>query len=47
MKQRLGKGIEPSVHLYPVQIIDDLVEEDNRWNQIKNRVRLDESLNEK
>jgi hypothetical protein len=47
MKQILRKGIEPNVHLYPVQIIDDLVEEDNRWNQIKSRVRLDESLNEK
>jgi hypothetical protein len=32
MKQRLEKGIEPSVHLYPFQIIDDHVEEDNRWN---------------
>jgi hypothetical protein len=47
MKQRLGKGIEPNVHLYPIQIIDDLVEEDGRWNHIKSRVRLDESLNEK
>jgi hypothetical protein len=46
MKQRLGKGIEPNVHLYPVQINDDLVEEHNRWNQIKSRVRLDESVNE-
>jgi hypothetical protein len=46
MKQRLGKNIEPNAHLYPVQIFDDLIEEDNKWSQIKSRVRLDESLNE-
>jgi len=47
MQQRLGKNIEPNVHLYMVQIFDDLIEEGSRWTQIKSRVRLDESLNEK
>jgi hypothetical protein len=46
MQQRLGKNIEPNVHLYMVQISDDLIEEGNKWTQIKSRVRLDESLNE-
>ncbi len=46
MQQRLGKSIEPNAHLYPIQICDDLIEEDSRWTQIKSRVRLDESLNE-
>jgi hypothetical protein len=26
MQQRLGKNIEPNVHLYLVQIFDDLIE---------------------
>ncbi len=47
MQQRLGKNIEPNVHLYQVQIFDDLIEEGSRWSQIKNRIRLDESLHEK
>ncbi len=46
MQQRLGKNIEPNVHLYPVQVSDDLIEGDNRWAQIKIKIRLDESLNE-
>ncbi len=46
IQQRLGKIIEPNAHLYPVQMTDDLIEEDSRWTQIKSRVRLDESLNE-
>ncbi len=46
MQQRFGKNIETNVHLYPVQISNDLIEEGNRWTQIKSRVRLDESLNE-
>jgi hypothetical protein len=41
MQQKLGKNIEPNAHLYPVQIFDDLIEEDSRWTQIKSRVRLD------
>jgi hypothetical protein len=47
MQQRLGKNIEPNVHLYPIQVFDDLIEGGNRWTQIKNKIRLDESLNEK
>jgi hypothetical protein len=47
MQQRLGKNIEPNVHLYPVQVSHDLIEGGNRWIQIKNKIRLDESLNEK
>jgi hypothetical protein len=46
IQQRLKKNIELNAHLYLVQMIDDLIEEDNRWTQIKSRVRLDESLNE-
>jgi len=34
------------VHLYIVQIINDLIEEGSRWTQIKNKIKLDESLNE-
>ncbi len=47
MQQRLGKNIIPTVHLYPMQISNDLIEEGNRWTQIKNRIKLDESLIEK
>jgi hypothetical protein len=46
MQQRLGKNIEPNVHLYLVQVYDDLIEGGNRWTHIKKRIRLDESLNE-
>jgi hypothetical protein len=46
MQQKFGKKIETNVHLYPVQISNDLIEEGSRWTQIKSRVRLDESLNE-
>jgi len=46
MQQRLGKNIEPNVHLYLVQVSHDLIEGGNRWTQIKNKIRLDESLNE-
>ncbi len=34
------------MHLYPVQISDDLIAEGNRWTQIKNKIKLDESWNE-
>jgi len=34
------------VHLYLVQVSDDLFEGGNRWTQIKNMINLDESLNE-
>ncbi len=47
MQQRLRKNIKPNVHLYPVQVSDDLIEGGNRWTQIKNKIILDESLNEK
>jgi hypothetical protein len=30
-----------------VQKFDDLIKEGNKWTQVKNRIRLDESLNEK
>jgi hypothetical protein len=46
MLQKLRKNIEPNVHLYPVQVSNDLIEEGNTWTQIKNMIRLDESLNE-
>jgi hypothetical protein len=46
MQQRIGKNTITNVHLYPVQICDVLIKEGNRWTQIKNRIRLDESLNE-
>jgi hypothetical protein len=42
----LGKNIEPNVHLYSVQVSDDLIEGDNRWTQIEIRIKLDEYLNE-
>ncbi len=45
MQQILGKNTEPQVHLYPVY--DDLIKGGNMWTQIKNKTRLDESLNEK
>jgi hypothetical protein len=47
MRQRLGKNIEPNVHLYPVHVYNDMIEEASKWTQIRNRIRLDESLNEK
>jgi hypothetical protein len=47
MQQKLGKNIEPNAHLYPVQVFDDLIEGGDRWTQIKNKIRLDKSLNEK
>jgi hypothetical protein len=46
MLQKLGKNIEPNVHLYPVQVSNDLIEEGNRWTQIKNKIGLNEPLNE-
>ncbi len=46
MQQRFGKNIEPNVHLYPVKIYEDLIEKGSRWTQIKNKIILDESLNE-
>jgi len=46
MQQRLGNNIEPNVHLYLVHVSDDLLEGGNGWTQIKNMIRLDESLNE-
>ncbi len=46
MLQKLGKSIEPNVHLYPVQVSNDLIEEGNRWTQIKNKIGLNEPLNE-
>jgi len=45
IQQRLKRSIEPNAHLYLVQMIDDLIEEDSRF-QIKSKVRLDQSLNE-
>jgi len=45
IQQRPKKSIEPNAHLYLVQMIDDMIEEDNRF-QIKSNVRLDQSLNE-
>jgi len=47
MQQKLGKNTEPNAHLYPVQVFDDLIEGGDRWTQIKNKIRLDKSLNEK
>ncbi len=47
MQQRLRKSIEPNVCLYPIQISNDLIKEGKRWTQIKNEIRLDESLSEK
>jgi hypothetical protein len=47
MQQKLGKNIEPNAHLYLVQVFDDLIEGGDKWTQIKNRIRLDKSLNEK
>jgi hypothetical protein len=46
MLQKVGKNIEPNVHLYPVQVSNDLIEEGNRWTQIKNKIGLNEPLNE-
>jgi hypothetical protein len=46
MHQKLGKDTEPNVYLYPIQVFDDLIEGENRWTQVKNKIRLDESLKE-
>ncbi len=46
MQQRLGKNIGPNVHFYLVQVFDDLIERSDRWTQMKNMIRLNESLNE-
>jgi hypothetical protein len=45
-QQKMGKDDEPKVHLYHVQMIDDLAIEDGRWGQIKAKIKFDESLNE-
>jgi hypothetical protein len=42
----MGKDDEPKIHLYHVQMIDDLAIEDGRWAQIKAKIKFDESLNE-
>jgi len=47
MQQKLRKNIRLKVHLYLIQVFNDLIEGGNRWTQIKNMIRLDESLNEK
>jgi hypothetical protein len=44
MHQKLNDNIKPRVHLYLVQLINDLAREDDRWSQIKTKIRLDESL---
>lgn len=44
--KRLGKTIEPKVHLYLVQIFDDRIEGGNKWVQIKTWIKLNEYLNE-
>jgi hypothetical protein len=36
MQQRLGKDIKPNVHLYIVQVSNDIIEGGDRWTQIKN-----------
>jgi hypothetical protein len=46
MQQRLGKTIEPKVHLYLVQIFNNRTEGGNKWAQIKTKIRLDDYLNE-
>ncbi len=46
MQQKLGKNIGPNVHFYLVQVFDDLIEGGDRWTQMKNMIKLDESLNE-
>jgi len=46
MQQKFGKNIEPNVHLYSVKIFENLIEKGSRWTQIKNKIILDESLNE-
>ncbi len=46
MQQRLGKNNKPNVHLYPVQVFNDMIEGGNRWTQIKNKIKLNESLYE-
>jgi hypothetical protein len=42
----MGKDDEPKVHLYHVQMINDLAIEDGTWAQIKAKIKFDESLNE-
>jgi hypothetical protein len=42
----MGKDDEPKIHLYPVQMIDDLAIKDGRWVQIKANIKFDELLNE-
>ncbi len=42
----MGKNDEPKVHLYPVQMINDLAIDDGGWAQIKAKIKFDESLNE-
>jgi hypothetical protein len=46
MQQRLGNNTKPNVHLYLVYVFDDLIEGGNWWTQIKNKIKLDKSLNE-
>jgi hypothetical protein len=47
MQQKLRKNTRLKVHLHLIQVSNDLIEGGNRWTQIKNMIRLDESLNEK
>ncbi len=46
MQQRMGKIVELKVHLYHVQVDDELTIEGGRRDQIKGKIRLDESLDE-
>lgn len=41
------KLFEPKVHLYHVQIDEELIIEGGRWDQIKGKIKLDESLDER
>jgi hypothetical protein len=42
----MGKIVELKVHLYHVQVDDELTIEGGRRDQIKGKIRLDESLDE-
>jgi hypothetical protein len=46
MQHRFSKNLEPKVHLYPIQMINEQVEQSGRWAHIKSKIKLNESLDE-
>jgi hypothetical protein len=46
MQQKMGEIAKPKVHLYHVQVDDELAIKGRKWDQIFKKSKLDESLDE-